>query len=59
MSKRTFNLVTGIVGGVEAISIAIVTFVGPEFAAAINASIGVVGTAVIEVCSKFITSDNK
>lgn len=54
MTKKVYNLVTGIVGGVEVISIAVVTFVSPAHAVAINASIGIVGTAVLEVCNQFV-----
>lgn len=54
MSKKVFNLVTGVIGGVEVIAIAIVTFINPAYATAINASIGIVGTAAIEVCSQFV-----
>jgi hypothetical protein len=54
MSKKTFNLVTGIVGGVQAIAVAIVTYTSPEYATAINSSIVVIGTAVIEACSQFV-----
>lgn len=54
MSKKVYNLVTGIIGGVEVIAIAIVTYINPSYAVAINASIGIVGTAAIEVCSQFV-----
>ena len=47
MSKKTFNLITGIIGGVEVIAIAVVTFINPQYAVAINSSIGIVGTAAI------------
>lgn len=57
MSKKVYNLVTGIVGGVEVIAIAVVTFVNPAYAVAINASIGIVGTAAIEVCNQFVKSE--
>lgn len=57
MSKKVYNLVTGIIGGVEVIAVAIVTFVQPSYAVAINASIGIVGTAAIEVCGQFVKSD--
>lgn len=57
MSKRVFNLVTGIIGGVEVIAIAVVTFINPTYAVAINASIGIVGTAAIEVCNQFVKSE--
>lgn len=57
MSKKVYNLVTGIVGGVEVIAIAVVTFVNPAYAVAINASIGIVGTAAIEVCGQFVKAE--
>lgn len=57
MSKKVYNLVTGIIGGVEVIAVAIVTFVQPSYAVAINASIGIVGTAAIEVCGQFVKAE--
>lgn len=57
VSKKVYNLVTGIIGGVEVIAIAIVTFINPSYAVAINATIGIVGTAAIEVCNQFIKSE--
>lgn len=57
MSKKVYNLITGIIGGVEVISIAIVTFFNPAYAVAINASIGIVGTAAIEVCGQFVKAE--
>lgn len=55
MSKKTFNLITGIVGGVSTIAIAVVTFINPSYAVAINASIGIASTATIEICNQFVT----
>jgi hypothetical protein len=57
MSKKTFNLVTGIVGGVQAIAVAVVTYTSPEYATAINGAIVVIGTAVIEACSQFVKAE--
>lgn len=57
MSKKVYNLVTGIIGGVEVIAVAIVTFVQPSYAVAINASIGIAGTAAIEICGQFVKSE--
>ena len=54
MSKKTFNLVTGIVGGLQAIGVAIVTYVGPEYATGINSATVIIGTAIIEACSQFV-----
>ena len=57
MSKKTFNLITGIIGGVQAISVAVVTYTAPENATAINSAIVVIGTAVIEACSQFVKAE--
>lgn len=54
MSKKTFNLVVGITGGVAAIASAVVVFIAPPAAPAIVASIGVAETAITEICSKFV-----
>ena len=54
MSKKIFNLVTGIVGGLQAIGVAVVTYASPEYATAINSAIVVIGTAIIEACSQFV-----
>ena len=57
MSKKTFNLVTCIVGGVQTIAVAVVTYTALEYATAINSAIVVIGTAVIEACSQFVKSE--
>lgn len=54
MSKKTFNLVVGISGGVATIASAVVAFLDPAYESAIVASIGVVETAIVEICSKFV-----
>lgn len=54
MSKKTFTLITGIVGGLQTIGVAIVTYTNVEYATAINSAIVVIGTAVIEACSQFV-----
>lgn len=54
MTKKVFNLVVGIVGGVSAIAVAVVTYVAPENATGINASIPIASTAIVEICSKFV-----
>lgn len=54
MSKKTFNLVIGILGGVAAITSAVVTYIQPEFAVQIVAGIGIASTAVTEICSLFV-----
>ena len=57
MSKKTFQLVSGIVGGVQAIAVAVVTYTSPESAAAINCAIVILGTAIIEACSQFVKAE--
>lgn len=39
MNKKTFTLISGIVGGIEAIAVAVVTYINPEYATAINSSV--------------------
>ena len=53
MSKKVFNLVVGISGGVATIASAVVTYLNPAYATAIVGSIGIVETAVVEICSLF------
>ena len=54
MSKRTFNLVVGITGGIAAIGSAVVTYFQPAYAVQTVAAIGVASTAVTEICSLFV-----
>jgi len=54
MTKKMFTLVTGIVGGLQTIGVAIVTYTNIEYATAINSAIVIIGTAVIEACSQFV-----
>jgi ethanolamine utilization microcompartment shell protein EutL len=58
MSKKTFNLITGIVGALQTAGVAIVTYMNPEYATAINSAIVIAGAAVIEICNLFTPSDN-
>ena len=55
MSKKTLQLITGITTGISTIASAVVTFIQPSYAAAIVAGIGIVASAVIEVCTNFVT----
>jgi uncharacterized membrane protein HdeD (DUF308 family) len=54
MSKKVYNLVVAIVGGLSTIAIGFVTFFNPTFATAINASIGIGATAIVEICGNFV-----
>lgn len=57
MKKKTFALVSGIIGGLQTIGVAVVTFMQPEYAAAINSSIVIAGTAAIEICTQFVKQE--
>ena len=54
MSKKTFKLVTAIIGAVQAVGVAIVTYAEPAYATAINSAIVIAGTAAIEICNLFV-----
>ena len=54
MSKKVFNFVTGIIGALQTASVAAVTYFNPEYATAINSSIVIAGTAIIEICNLFV-----
>lgn len=57
MSKKVFNLVTGVVGGVATIATTVVAFFNPAYEPAIIGAIGIVSTATIEVCSLFVKAE--
>lgn len=50
MSKKMFNLVIGVTGGVAAIASAVVTYMQPAY-------IGIGSTAVTEICSLFVKNE--
>lgn len=54
MSKRTFELITTISGSLAAIAIGLVTFIKPQYATAINASIEIAETAIVAICGNFV-----
>ena len=57
MSKKVFALVSGIVGGLQTIGVAIVTYTQPAYATAINSAIVIAGAAVIEICNLFVKAE--
>lgn len=59
MSKKMFALVSGIVGGLQTIGVAVVTYTQPEYATVINSAIVIAGAAIIEICNLFTTSESK
>lgn len=55
MSKKTFALVSGIIGALQTADVAIVTYAATfMLVAAINSAIVIVGAAVIEACNLFV-----
>jgi hypothetical protein len=57
MSKKVYNLVVAIIGGVSTIAVGVVTFINPAYAVAINASIGIGATAAVEICGQFVKAE--
>ena len=55
MSKKMFALVSGIIGGLQTIGVAVVTYnIGHEYATAINSAIVIAGASAIEIYNLFI-----
>ena len=52
-----FALVSGIVGGLQTIGVALVTYNNPEYATAINSAIVIAGAAIIEICNLFVKTE--
>lgn len=59
MSKKTFAIVSGIVGAVQTASVAIITSFDVPHATEINSAIVVVGTCIIEICTIFAKTDSE
>lgn len=57
MSRKTFNLITGISGGVATIAGAVIAFIQPPFTPAIVGAVGIVETAIVEICSLFLDKE--
>ena len=54
MKKKTYALITAIIGGAATIAVGIVTFMDPQYAIAINSGIGIAATAALEICAGFV-----
>ena len=54
MSKRTYNLATGVIGGIATIGVALVTFFEPGYMVAINTAIGIATTAAVKILNMFV-----
>ena len=57
MSRKTFNLVTGISGGVATIASAVIAYIQPAFTPAIIGAVGIIETAIVEICSLFLDKE--
>lgn len=57
MKKKTYELIVGVTGGVATIASTVVAFFHPVYTVQIVAAIGIVSTAVSEVCSLFIKAE--
>lgn len=52
-----FNLITGISGGVATIASAVVAYIQPVYTPAIIGAVGIVETAIVEICSLFLDKE--
>ena len=59
MTKKTFQFVTAIVGGLQTVAVGAVTYFTPEYATAINGAIVIIGTAIIEACAQFVKPEQE
>ena len=59
MSKKTFALVSGIIGGLQTIGVALVTYTSPGCASAINSAIVIAGAVAIEICNLFVKTEEQ
>ena len=57
MTKKTFALVSALVGALETAAVAVVTYLDVNNAAIINSSIVVACSAAITICTKFVKPD--
>lgn len=59
MTKKTFQFVTAIVGGLQTVAVGAVTYFTPEHATTINGAIVIIGTAIIEACAQFVQPEQE
>lgn len=57
ISKKLFLLMSSVIGGLETIGVALVTYFQPQYSTAINTCIVLVGTCVIDCLSQFVSED--
>lgn len=54
MSKKTYNLVIAVTGGLATLAVSVITCLNPSNAVQINASIVIAETAVLGICNQFV-----
>ena len=54
MSKKVFNLIVAVSGGIASIAGGVVAYLDPSYTPAIISAIGIVETAVVEICNLFV-----
>ena len=57
MSRKTFNLITGVSGGVATMVSAVIAYIQPAFTPAIIGAVGIAETAIVEICSLFLDKE--
>lgn len=54
ISKRKFALISAMIGAIQTVAVAVVTYISPSGATAINSAIIVGCTAITTILSKFV-----
>ena len=57
MSKKLFTLLSAVIGALGTIAVAVVTYINPPLAVAINTSIGIAVTAAVDIMAQFAKED--
>jgi hypothetical protein len=57
MSKKLYKWIVGVTGGLAAIASASVAYFEPSYSPAIIGSIGIVETAITEICALFVKGE--
>lgn len=59
MTLKSFTLWNTIIGAAASVGVGLVTYFSPEYATAINSSIVIMSTALIQALQEFIKQDNE
>ena len=57
ISKKLFICLSGVIGGLETVSVALVTYFQPSMATAINSCIVLIGTCAIDCLANFVVDE--